>query len=58
VATYYNDRPIPTFLRITGTQEKNDDGVDRQEVVLPHKSSKLTYHLLDEKERKRNNEDG
>ena len=56
MATYYSGRPIPSFLRLTNTQEVNDKGDARQEVELQHKSAKLTYHLQSKEERE--NEDG
>ena len=56
----YNGNFMPFFLRLTNTVDVNDKKEERPEAVYyqPHKSSKQTYHLLDEEEMKRNHEDG
>ena len=49
---------MPFFLRLTNTVDVNEKDEERKETIYLHKSSKITYHLLDEEERKRNHEDG
>ena len=59
MATYYNDKPIPFFLRLTGTMELNDKQEERQEPVYyqVHKSSSDTFHLLTDEEIKRSKDE-
>ena len=54
----YNGVFMPFFLRLTNTVDVNEKDEERKETIYLHKSSKITYHLLDEEERKRNHEDG
>ena len=60
MTTLMNGLMVPHFLIIdkTRTKEVNEKDEERKETIYLHKSSKITYHLLDEEERKRNNEDG